>query len=292
MIAFLLVPGAPPWYTITRIFLEHFQKQHIYWEVYALNIRLRRIQKKNLSVNLFADFSRHQEVTRAFRAESGKWVIRDIHFTEEWGENEKKELVRCLANTLETKGIVYGAFEGDKLVGFLSVESRKFGSQKQYVELTSLHVDHNYRRRGIGRKLFECAVSCGQSLGGKKLYISSHSSVESQAFYRAMGCVEAVEFSPEALEKEPCDCQLEYPLDRVGGFMGMYMCLGAGIGMCFGTAMDNLALGMCIGMAIGVALGSAMDADQAKKRKALQPDPDSPAGRPVEEGGLTQHEDN
>lgn len=257
-----------------------------------MNIRIRRIKEKNLSKSLFDGFDRHQEVTRVFRAEGGKWVIREVSFTEEWGENEKEELVRCLANTLQTKGIIYGAFDGERLVGFFSVESRLFGSQKQYVELSSLHVDRAYRGQGIGRKLFECAVSCGQSLNGKKLYISAHSSVESQAFYRKMGCIEALEFSPEALEKEPCDCQLEYPLDRVGGFMGVYMCLGAGIGMCFGTALDNLALGLCIGMAIGVALGSAMDADQAKKRKAMQPDPHSPAGHPVEEGGPTQHEDN
>ena len=257
-----------------------------------MNIRLRRIKEKNLTAGLFADFNRHQEVTHVFRAENGKWVIRECNFTEKWGENEKEELVRCLANTIKTKGIVYGAFDGEKLVGFFSVESPKFGSKKQYVELTSLHVDYEYRGQGIGRKLFECAVSSGQSLGGKKLYISSHSSVETQAFYKAMGCVEALEFSPAALEKEPCDCQLEYPLDRVGSFMSVYMCLGAGIGMCFGTAMDNLALGLCLGMGLGVALGSAMDADQAKKRKELQPDPSSPAGHPVEEGGPTIHADN
>ena len=50
--------------------------------------------------------------------------------------------------------------------------------------------------------------------GRKPLYISAHSSVESQAFYKApMGCVEAREYQAFHVEKEPCDCQLERPLD-------------------------------------------------------------------------------
>lgn len=257
-----------------------------------MNFRLRRIKEKNLSKELFQDFNRYQEITRVYRAESGKWVIRDISFTEQWGENEKEELVRCLANTVATKGIVYGAFDGEKLVGFFSVENRKFGSENQYVELSSLHVDHDYRRQKIGKQLFECAVSCAQSLGAKKLYISAHSSVESQAFYREMGCVEALEFNPASLEKEPCDCQLEYPLERTGSFMAVYMSIGMCMGVALGSAFDNIAIGMCMGMAIGVALGSAIDASNAKNRKAQAPDPDSPAGQPVVEGGSTIHADN
>ena len=43
----------------------------------------------------------------------------------------------------------------------------------------------------------------------EKLYISDHSAVESQAFYRSMGCVEAKEHNRAHVEKEPWDCQLE-----------------------------------------------------------------------------------
>ena len=45
--------------------------------------------------------------------------------------------------------------------------------------------------------------------GAGKLYISAHSSVESQAFYRAMGCMEAEVYNSKHVEEEPCDCQLE-----------------------------------------------------------------------------------
>ena len=53
----------------------------------------------------------------------------------------------------------------------------------------------------------------GQSeKGAGKLYISAHSAVESQAFYKAMGCVEAKEINAAHAEKEPFDCQLEFSL--------------------------------------------------------------------------------
>ena len=45
-----------------------------------------------------------------------------------------------------------------------------------------------------------------------KLYISGHSAVETQAFYKAMGCVEAKEYNQKHVELEPYDCQLEYQI--------------------------------------------------------------------------------
>jgi hypothetical protein len=51
-------------------------------------------------------------------------------------------------------------------------------------------------------------------MGAQKLYISAHSSQESQAFYKAMGCVEAMEYNKRLVSEEPCDCQLEYNLQE------------------------------------------------------------------------------
>ena len=45
--------------------------------------------------------------------------------------------------------------------------------------------------------------------GAKKLYISAHSAVESQAFYQRMGCVKALEYNRCHVDADPFDCQLE-----------------------------------------------------------------------------------
>ena len=48
--------------------------------------------------------------------------------------------------------------------------------------------------------------------GSEKLYISANSSKESQAAYRALGCVHALEIIPWIADKEPCDAQMKYAL--------------------------------------------------------------------------------
>lgn len=46
---------------------------------------------------------------------------------------------------------------------------------------------------------------------------------------------------------------------KSGSFNPIGMCIGLGIGLCFGAALDNMGLGLCLGMSIGlcfcVALG-------------------------------------
>lgn len=51
--------------------------------------------------------------------------------------------------------------------------------------------------------------------------------------------------------------------NKGSGFNPIGLCIGAGVGLCFGVAMDNLALGLCMGMGVGlcycVALGQKKD---------------------------------
>ncbi len=49
-------------------------------------------------------------------------------------------------------------------------------------------------------------------MGADKLYISAHSSKESQAAYRALGCSFAEEINEKLAAAEPFDVQLEYRL--------------------------------------------------------------------------------
>lgn len=173
---------------------------------------LRKIRLDEITVDLFSDFHRHQEVTKCWRKTGGKWIIIDNVFSEDWTQGEYQYLVQCLRNTVATGGMVYGAFLEGKLKGFASVESNFFGKSKQYLELSSIHVSEDCRGHGTGRKLMAAACEWAKEKGAIKLYISAHSSVESQAFYKAVGCHEAEEYSQPHVEKEPCDCQLELVL--------------------------------------------------------------------------------
>lgn len=169
----------------------------------------RSLQEEEINRGLFDTFIRRQIVTKCFRKENGEWLIKDAPFVDDWGEEEYRELVRCLKNTAATGGLVYGAFIEGQLKGFVSVEAVPIGSRGQYLDLSSIHVSQDMRGQGIGRELFGAARAFARERGAQKLYISAHSAVESQAFYRAMGCVEAKEYYLPHVEKEPFDCQLE-----------------------------------------------------------------------------------
>ena len=162
-----------------------------------------------INYELFQAFKRRQVVTDCWRKENGKWVIKSVPFIDDWGEQEYKILIECLKNTIAAGGLVCGAFADGELKGFVSVEGAPIGSESQYMDLSSIHVSQDMRGQGIGRELFSIAKDFAMKNNVKKLYISAHSSVESQAFYKAMGCIEAKEYNSEHVEKEPYDCQLE-----------------------------------------------------------------------------------
>lgn len=174
----------------------------------------RPLALSELSVPLFSSFIRRQVVTQCWRKIDGQWLVRDIAFIDDWSPADYDVLVACLRHTLATGGFVFGAFSDGALKGFASVESEPLGQNRDYLDLSCIHVSEDMRGRGIGTQLFLAAKRWAAQHGAKKLYISAHSAVESQAFYRAMGCVEAVEYNAEHVAKEPCDCQLECPVEQ------------------------------------------------------------------------------
>lgn len=172
-------------------------------------IQYRKLELTEIKRELFRDFIRHQEVTKCWRKENGTWLIKEAPFIDDWSEADYRILTECLRHTIATGGLVYGAFYDGALKGFVSVESGIIGGEQRYMDLSSLHVSEDMRGKGIGKTLFRAAKEWAKEKGGQKLYISAHSAVESQAFYKAMGCVEAEVYQQEHVEKEPYDCQLE-----------------------------------------------------------------------------------
>lgn len=181
----------------------------------------RTVAREELTMELFSQFRRRQVVDGCLRQEQEQWVVKSDPFVDQWSREDYEFLIKCLKNTLETGGVVFGAFSQGVLKGFASVEGKPVGSKGQYRDLTSLHVSEELRGAGIGRRLFEMAALWAKAQGGKKLYISSHSAVETQRFYQAMGCVDAKELLEEHVAREPLDRQLELELvlvhDTTGG---------------------------------------------------------------------------
>lgn len=175
-----------------------------------MNAEYRKIELSELNRELFRGFIRRQVVTDCLRREGGKWVIKSDPFIDDWSEEDYVVLISCLKNTLDTGGLVYGAFVGGVLKGFASVEAKPM--EGGCLDLSAIHVSEDLRGGGIGRELFRASAEWAKEHGAKRLYISAHSAVESQAFYAAMGCVDAEICNKEHAEAEPFDRQLEYRL--------------------------------------------------------------------------------
>ena len=90
-------------------------------------------------------------------------------------------------------------------MGFVTVEYEIFEKLAKYVNLGQFQVSEDFRGKRIGRKLFGLACSEAKNLGAQKPYISAHSSKESQAAYKALGCVPASEVNEKMAKEEPFD---------------------------------------------------------------------------------------
>ncbi|MDD6884503.1 MAG: GNAT family N-acetyltransferase [Eubacteriales bacterium] len=175
-------------------------------------IEYRTLELPQLEEGMLSSFDRRQEVRECWRRIAGAWTLVPQPFTEDWTSEDKAKVVEYLRETRKKGGAVIAARENGQLVGFASVERALFGSRNQYAHLTSIHVSRDHRGMGVGRGMFHLAMDIARGFGAKKMYMSTHSSKETQAFYQAMGCVDAEEQNAHAVEREPFDRQLEVQL--------------------------------------------------------------------------------
>lgn len=175
-------------------------------------ITYQKLTDNNFHENSLDDFIRHQEVTECWRRVDGKLELLPVCYVEDWDLEKRRSIAGDILSCINGHGFAFGAFSENRTVGYICVSDKAFGSEGQYIELTLFHVSEPFRRMGIGKELFRLACGEARQLGAKKLYISAHSSKESQAAYRSLGCVEAEEINVEIAENEPCDIQMEFCL--------------------------------------------------------------------------------
>jgi len=175
-------------------------------------IRIERLTRDNVHPAMLDGFIRDQQVTECWRYVDGEWTLMPVVFFEHWDAERLREEAAWLMR-LSEQGIGFGAFEGTGLIGFAALGER-LGSQLQYMELTSLHVSKPKRGKGVGKALFAFVCDAAREAGAQKVFISAHSSRESQAAYRALGCTLAKEPDAARMAAEPYDVQMEFDLTK------------------------------------------------------------------------------
>ena len=175
-------------------------------------IQFIRLDDNNFTGRSLDFFVRHQAVTECWRRTDSGWKLVPISYEENWSLEQCRGLAEDVALHMNHDQTGFGAFIDGRIVGFATVSHHIFGVTARYAELVCFQISEDYRRQDIGKKLFSMVCEEAIRLGAEKLYISSHSSKESQAVYRALGCTPAKEINASLAAEEPFDVQLEYRL--------------------------------------------------------------------------------
>ena len=165
-------------------------------------IIISRISTENFDGTSLDNFVLNQKVEKCWRMINGVYVLTSVSYTETWDFSERREMALKILCAVEKGQAAFGAVADGVTVG-------------QYIVLSEFYVSENFRRQGIGYRLFRKVCCEAKKLGAKRLYISAHSAEESINAYMKYGCSEAVEPDRAHIEKEPFDLQLEYDLSKL-----------------------------------------------------------------------------
>ena len=153
---------------------------------------------------------RREIIENIYYLENGELVLKDEYYDMQgWAPGESEQYTPILLDCFDRGGTFYGVFDDGQLVGAAVLESKFIGKNKDQLQLKFLQVSHDYRGKGLGRKLFEKAADKAKALNAKKLYVSATPSGNTIHFYMRMGCVVTEDVNVELFELESEDIHLE-----------------------------------------------------------------------------------
>ena len=171
-------------------------------------LEIKLVDRNNFTRDSLKGFRRYQEVKNVYRLQNGKLTLVYNPFTEDW---DAARLIEKAEEILSGRYVTYCAYEGNHVVGEIMLIPKP---NKGRLIIDSFHVSRDYRRRGIGRALFEAARQEALKMGAHALYASCCSSEETINFYTAMGFRLSSDPIPSLAEAEPYDLQMECMIVR------------------------------------------------------------------------------
>lgn len=172
-------------------------------------VHLRRMA--NSEITRIAEIDRSEHVTLAYRVRDRRLEERHVDwhvprwFGEGNGEHSVQTKVAALSPILDQGGVMWGAFDQDRLVG---VAILRPGLTEDMAQLAFLHVSKGYRRQGIATRLTQQASKLAREMGAQRLYVSATESESAVGFYFSQGFELAEEVHPELYALEPEDIHM------------------------------------------------------------------------------------
>ena len=160
-----------------------------------------------------AEIDRSEHITQQYKSRRGvlELIDVDIH-APRWGEPGAytvQHYVDAWKPLLDAGGVMLGAFDGDRLVGFAIYQPFLSDGVANFAVL---HVTRTYRRKGVGCALANEVVGLARAEGARRLYVSATPTRATVEFYAKRG------FEPLAMPNEtlfalePDDIHMELKL--------------------------------------------------------------------------------
>ncbi|WP_078378506.1 GNAT family N-acetyltransferase [Sutcliffiella halmapala] len=178
-------------------------------------VKLCLLKTDDLIDSFLQSFNRYQETKHVYVYNGRNLTLQQEEFTDEWDEAKKRQIVAHLRETVKSGGAVISARQNGRVIGFSVIEPEFFGEEDAYLELSYLHISADNRGQGIGEQLFKKTLQTAKEIGAIKLYIGAHPAVETQEFYKKMGCIPAKEINRIIYKREPRDIQLEVTCNEI-----------------------------------------------------------------------------
>jgi len=159
----------------------------------------------------YGEIDRYEIVEDIYYLREGKLVLEKEYY-EIKGFDNMENRIKNLTEIFDNGGFLYGAFHSEKLVGLGSLRNKLIGKNNDIIQLSTMHVSANYRKRGIATTIFSALKGKAIEFGGKKMYVTATPSKNTVHFYMGVGFKVTDEPIPELLEQEPDDIHMEIKL--------------------------------------------------------------------------------
>lgn len=130
------------------------------------------------------------------------------HECPNWDEGHYKGIIARYEYELSNGGTAYGAYDGDKLVGFGVLAHKLRGKGNNQLQIDLMYVSRKYRRQGIGSRIFDALRRVAIERGATRLYISATETESAVKFYSSRGSTITREVDEELFQKEPNDIHM------------------------------------------------------------------------------------
>jgi GNAT superfamily N-acetyltransferase len=159
------------------------------------------------------EIDRSEHITQQYKSRRGALELVEVEIrAPRWGEPGGHTVEHCIESwkpLLDSGGVLLGAFDGDRFVGFAI--HQPFLSEG-VANLAVLHVTRPHRRKGIGRALADEVVQLARAQGAQRLYVSATPTRATVDFYVEQGFEPLAAPNERLFALEPDDIHMDLRL--------------------------------------------------------------------------------